>query len=73
MIAYAIKEKNNFLAKYFIFITVIYFFYFIKINDLFLNNFFNQEFINFMGSVLLMLSLIFINFNFKKYKNFEVT
>lgn len=70
MIAYTIKEKNNFLAKYSIFITIFYFFYFIKINDLILNNFVNQEIISFMGSILLMLTLILINFNFKKNKNF---
>ena len=62
--AYAIKDRNNILVRFIFFLTVIFFFHIIKINEVILNNFFSLEIINITGFLLLLACFLVINFKF---------
>jgi hypothetical protein len=60
LLAYTIKEKLDFKHKFFFYLTIIYFFYFIKINKTIFNNFINENTTNFLGFSLLFYTIIIL-------------
>jgi hypothetical protein len=60
LLAYTIKEKLDFKHKLFSYITIMYFFYFIKINATILNNFLNENTTNLLGFFLLVYTIIIL-------------
>ena len=67
-LAYLMSKKNKYeILDYANFITIFFIFYFIRINQLMLNNFFDEIIINILG--LLMLSFSTISLFNKKYNN----
>ena len=58
--AYAMNKQINKITKFTIYTTIIFFFYFIKINELILNNYLDKDTINIIGFFLLLLCLIFL-------------
>lgn len=60
LLAYTIKEKLDFKHKFFFYLTIIYFFYFIKINTTIFNNFINENTTNFLGFFLLVYTIIIL-------------
>lgn len=66
LLAYTIKEKLDFRHKFFFYLTIIYFFYFIKINTTIFNNLINENTTNFLGFSLLVYTIIILYK--KKYK-----
>jgi hypothetical protein len=67
MTAYVIKEKFNKKLKFFIYLTIFYFFYFVKINKSIFNYYINENLINLLGFALLIISIIILNIK-KNYK-----
>jgi hypothetical protein len=67
LLAYTIKEKLGFKHKFFFYLTVLYFFYFIKINTTIFKSFFNENVTNFFGFCLLVYTIIIL-YKKKNYK-----
>ena len=56
--AYAMNKKVNKIRKFIIYANIIFFFYFIKVNELILSNYLETNTINVIGFFLLLLCLI---------------
>jgi len=67
LLAYTIKEKLDFKQKFFFYLTILYFFYFIKMNLTIFNSFFNENVTNFFGFCLLVYTTIIL-YKKKDYK-----
>lgn len=59
--AYAMNKKLNKIIKFFIATTIVYFFYFIKINEVILENYLEKNTIDIIGVFLLLICLFFLN------------
>jgi len=58
--AYAMNKEVNKLTKFTIYTTIIFFFYFIRINELIFNRYLEKNMISIIGFFLLLLCLIFL-------------
>jgi len=67
LLAYTIKEKLDFKQKFFFYLNILYFFYFIKMNLTIFNSFFNENVTNFFGFCLLVYTTIIL-YKKKDYK-----
>jgi hypothetical protein len=67
LLAYTIKEKLDFKHKFIFYLTILYFFYFIKMNTTIFKNFFNENVTNFFGFCLLVYTIIIL-YKKKNYK-----
>jgi hypothetical protein len=66
LLAYTIVQKLNFKQKFVFYSTIIYFFYFIKINRAILNNLLNEDIINIIGFSILVYSSLLL-YRIKNY------
>ena len=60
LLAYTIKAKLDLKHKFFFYLTIIYFFYFLKVNTTIFKSFFNENVTNFLGFCLLVYTTIIL-------------